>query len=171
MGDPLVVAKVVLATTPNTIPFGTPVVVIPTTGGGDSVVGVVDYVGTGSGQQSGTLTAAKFAGVAVREVKSMLTYPVNPDVPQTGSYAADQECEFLVRGTISVVINHGTPASQGAVYVRVALNGAIPAGVVGGFEAAADGGNTVALTNVVFKNGNMDANNVTEITLINRAAA
>jgi len=170
MGDPLVVAKPVLSTTPNTIPFGTPVVVIPTTGGGDTVVGVVDYVGTGTGQQSGTFTAAKFGGVAVREVKSMLAYPVNPDTPQTGSYAANQECDFLVRGTISVVINNGTPSSQGTVYVRTAVNASVPLGVVGGFEAANTTG-TVALTNAVFKNGNMDANNVTEITLIQRAAA
>jgi hypothetical protein len=170
-GDPLVVAKEVLATTPNNIPFGTPVVVIPTTGGGDTVVGVVDYVGTGTGQQSGTFTAAKFAGVAVREVKSMLTYPVNPDTPQTGSYAPTQECEFLVRGTISVQIYTGTPASQAAVYVRTVLNASVaPNGIVGGFEAGSLAGN-VALTNVVFKNGNVDANGVTEITVLERAAA
>lgn len=172
LGDPLVVSKPVLGTTPDNIAFGAPVVVIPTAGGGDTVVSVYDYVlSSGSGGQSGTFTAAKFAGVAIREVKSELVYPANPDTPQSGAYAPNEECEFAVRGTISVVINVGTPASQGIVYVRVTTNSSFPNGAVGGFEAAADGGHTVALTNCVFKNGNIDANNVTEITILERAAA
>jgi hypothetical protein len=101
----------------------------------------------------------------------MKAYPVNPDSPQNGGYAPGTLCEAAERGSIPVVINVGTPQSQGQVYMRVALNGAIPAGVIGGLEAAADGANTVALPGVVFRTGVLDANNVAEITLKSRSAA
>ena len=39
------------------------------------------------------------------------------------------------------------PTAGGSVYIRVALNGAIPNGVVGGLEAVADGANTVLYPN------------------------
>jgi hypothetical protein len=174
MGDPLVVTKPVLNGTPDNINFGSPVVVIPAAGGGDAVVSVYDYVlAVGSGGQGGVFTAAKFAGVAIREVKTVLTYPANPDIPQQGAYAPNQQCEFLVRGTVSALILNGTPASQGVVYVRKATNVAFPNGIIGGFEAAVSDSSTncVALSNVVFKNGNTDSNGVTEITLLERQAA
>ena len=173
MGDPLPVAKPVLATTPSSIKFGDPVVVIPNaSGGGDTVVNVYDYqLAAISGGQAGTLTAALFAGVAIREVKTMTTFPVTPGTGQSGAYAPGEMCEFLERGTISVKVNVGTPASQGTVYVRITLNGAIPAGVVGGFECASDNGKCIALSGVVFKDGHMDANGITEITLKGRQAA
>ncbi len=175
LGDPLVVSKPVLNGTPDNIQAGQPVVVIPITGGGDAVVNVYDYIlSSASGGQGGTFTAAKFAGVAIREVKTLLSYPVNPDVPQTMSYAPNQDCGILVRGTITVVINNGTPSSQGTVYVRKTANtGSFPNGVVGGFEAAVSdsSSNCVALTNVAFKDGAIDANNVAEITILERQAA
>lgn len=64
------------------------------------------------------------------------------------------------RGYVTVVCNNGAPALAGAVYVRVAT----PSGpkVVGGFEAAADGGNTILLTNATW-NGAADATGNAEI--------
>jgi hypothetical protein len=174
LGDPLPVSKPVLNGTPDNIQFGQPVVVIPLTGGGDAVVNVYDYIlATSSGGQGGTFTAAKFAGVAIREVKTLLSYPVNPDTPQAGSYAPNQDCGVLVRGTISVLVNNGTPSSQGTVYIRKTYNAAFPNGVVGGFEAQVSDSSTncVALTNAVFKDGAIDANNVAEITILERQAA
>ena len=174
LGDPLPVSKPVLNGTPDNIQFGQPVVVIPLTGGGDAVVNVYDYIlATSSGGQGGTFTAAKFAGVAIREVKTLLSYPVNPDIPQAGSYAPNQDCGVLVRGTISVLVNNGTPSSQGTVYIRKTYNAAFPNGVVGGFEAQVSDSSTncVALTNAVFKDGAIDANNVAEITILERQAA
>jgi hypothetical protein len=172
LGKRGITARQVLATTPNNIPFGMPVVIIPTAGGGDTVVSVVDYVGTGSGQQSGTFTAAKLAGVAIAEVTSNINYASYLSLaPSVGFYAPGLICEFLEEGSIAVQINNGTPASQGIVYVRIALNGAIPAGVIGDFEAVADGANTVALSGVIFRTGVLDANNMAEITLLNRVAA
>ena len=57
-----------------------------------------------------------------------------------GSYVPGMMVNGLTRGTINCLINNGTPAGANApVYVRTVLNGAIPSGVVGGFEAAPDG--------------------------------
>jgi hypothetical protein len=144
-----------------------PVVIVPDSTGG-TYQNVKDYIVGG-----GTFTAAKFAGVAVRNVKTQLVYSSLSTVQTTlvGQYAQGTIAEALERGSVTVKINNGTPASQGVVYVRVVANGSIPAGVVGGFEAVADSTNTVALTNVVFRTGVVDANGVAEITLVSRVAA
>ena len=115
----------------------------------------------------GNMTAALFAGVAVREVKQATAYAA----AATGNYAPGQPCDALQRGSIVVTCNVGAPSAGGAVYLRITTNGAIPAGVVGGFEAAADGGNTVALTNCQWSTGVKDANGVAEITILQRLAA
>ena len=168
LDDFVITARPVLSTAALNINFGAPGVIGPTAGGGDSYQSVADFIG-----QGGTFTAALFAGVCNREVKTNLSYTSlgNNGVPQIGSYAPNEECEACERSSILVHLNVGTPASQGTVYVRVAVNGAIPAGVVGGFEAAAAGANTVALTNVKFRTGIVDSNGMVEITLLNRVAA
>jgi hypothetical protein len=106
---------------------------------------------------SGTLTASTRLGIAVANTKTNGTFPLNGSndvLTPGGFFTPGQVCDALVQGTIDVFCNVGTPTGAGgAVYVRVALNGAFPAGVVGGFEAVADGSNTVLLTNVVWKTG------------------
>lgn len=170
LDDFIVAARPVLATAVLNINFGDPVVIIPTAGGGDSYQSVADFI-TNS---AGTFTAAKFAGVCNREVKTNLSFTSlgNNGVPQLGSYAPNEECEVCEQGSILIHLNvAGTPVSQGPVYVRTVLNGGIPAGLVGGFEGAADGSNTVLLTGVVFRTGFVDANGMAEVTLLNRVAA
>ena len=172
--DVVTVAKTVLNGTPDNVNFGDAVVVVPISGGGDAIVNVYDYIlATASGGQGGTLTAAKFAGVAVRHVKSLLSFPVNPDLAQGGSYAPNQKASVAVRGTLPVLIRNGSPSSQGTVYIRKATNASFPNGVIGGFEAQVSDSSTncVALTNVVFKDGNLDANGVAYVTLLERQAA
>lgn len=110
-----------------------------------------------------TLTAANFAGVAMRRVKSATVYPQQ----NNGYYAPQEACDIIERGAVSVQVNVGTPTPGGDVYVRVIANGAIPAGVVGGFEAAADSTNTIKLTNAKFGTGK-DANGVAELVIITR---
>lgn len=168
LGDRVIASRPVLSTTANPIAFGSGCVIIPTAGGGDTVQSIADFIAGG-----GTFTAAKFAGVAISEVLTnpSFTSMLTPYAPTTGSYVQGQMAELLERGSIAVTINVGTPVSQAPVYVRVALNASIPAGVVGGFEAAADGANTVQLTNVVFRTGLIDSNNIAEITLQSRVAA
>lgn len=111
-------------------------------------------------------TATQFAGVAVREVKQATDYMNQGDVV----YRPGEQADAILRGAVCVKINNGVPAAGGTVYIRIAENGAIPAGVVGGFEAVADGSNTVALTNAVFTTGQIDSNNVAEITILTRKA-
>ncbi len=108
-------------------------------------------------------TLALFAGVAVREVKQASVYAATG-----GVYAPGTSCDVLERGNISVVCNVGTPTSGGAVYIRTVANGAIPAGIVGGFEAAADGTNSILMTNCNWATGLKDANNLSELCIKNR---
>lgn len=121
----------------------------------------------------GTLTSSTPLGIAVTNTKTNATFPLNGSngtMTPGGYYTPGQVVDGLVQGTIDVYVNNGTPVGAGStVYVRVALNGAIPAGVVGGFEAVADGANTVALTNVVFKTGLfVSAQGVAQVTVLNR---
>ncbi|MBD5153780.1 MAG: hypothetical protein HDT15_01560 [Oscillibacter sp.] len=116
--------------------------------------GAVVPMGSGS-------TAVNFVGVASREVKSALNY-LDQDV---GSYAQGEAVPVFMRGAINVKCNVGTPKLGGAVYVRIAANESIPTGVVGGFEAAADGANTVELTNCQWA-GSADANGIVELRIL-----
>lgn len=173
LGKRTITARQVLSTTTNAIPFGAPVVIVASTqSAGGAYQSVADFINV----SSGTFTAAIFAGIAVREVKTNLTYSAASPLAMSvaGSYAVGTICEALEEGSITIALNVTTGiASQGPVFVRVALNGAIPAGIVGDFEAQADGGNTVSLATVgtVFRTGQVDANNTAEVTIRNRVAA
>lgn len=108
-------------------------------------------------------TADAFVGVAVREVKQSTDY-----FSEQVSYKPGQPCDVLERGSITVLCNAGNPTAGGAVYLRITANASIPNGVVGGFEAAADGANTIKLPGVKWKTGKIDTNKVAEITILSR---
>lgn len=116
--------------------------------------GAVVPMGAGS-------TAEDFVGVASREVKSALSY-LEQDI---GAYAKTEAVPVFMRGAINVKCNVGAPKLGGAVYVRIAANENIPTGAVGGFEAAADGANTVELTNCQWA-GPADANGIAELRIL-----
>lgn len=126
---------------------------------------------------SAALQYAYFAGIAVREVKTQLTYPITPGASLVGVYQPGQMTEVLVRGSITAKVNVGAPVANGPVYLRAKTNGAIPAGLLGDLEASPDGANNILLSNVpaiadaYFKTGVLDANNVSEITLLSRISA
>ena len=124
------------------IPFGTPLV------RGEN--GAVVPMGTGN-------TGNQFIGVAGREVKSPAEF-FNQNV---GQYAPEEPVSVFQRGCINVKCQKGTPAIDGTVYVRVAASGSY---VVGGFEAEADGANTVALSNAQW-NGQADNRGVAELRI------
>ncbi|UUZ80642.1 hypothetical protein LJK88_20445 [Paenibacillus sp. P26] len=113
-----------------------------------------------------TSTAAQFAGIAVREVKQHIVY--SGAGAASVAYQPGDPMDALHRGSITVVCNVGTPTAGGSVYIRIATNAAIPAGVIGGFEAAADGTNTVQIPNLKWKTGKMDANKIAEVTILTR---
>lgn len=106
-----------------------------------------------------TFTADAFAGVAIRRVKSATLYPNQND----GFYAPFDNADILLEGFVSAVCHAGTPVPGGAVTVRTAENAAIPAGVVGGFEATL-ANDCVTLTNAKWAS-TADANNVAEMLI------
>lgn len=110
-------------------------------------------------------TAAQIAGVAVREVVQANTFnpQSNPD------YMANDPCDVLVRGNCVVKCQRGTPTAGAAVYVRITANATYQDAVVGGFEAAADGANTIQVDNIEWTTGVIDDNNIAEITVKTRA--
>lgn len=114
-----------------------------------------------------SFTAEKFGGVALRVIKQAMSYMEQNET----AYHAKEAVNALNRGSVVVACNNGTPTAGGKVYVRVKANTSIVNGVVGGFEAEADGTNTVLLPNVQWTNGYIDANGVAEITILTRANA
>ena len=88
--------------------------------------------------------------------------------------AVARRCELFIAGTstfqtfLSEMIR---PAAGGKVYVRIKKNTSVVDGVIGGFEAEADGENSILLPNVQWTNGYVDANGVAEITILTRANA
>lgn len=110
-------------------------------------------------------TAAAVAGIAVREVVQANTFnpQSNPD------YVAKSPCDVLVRGNCTVKCQRGTPKAGVAVYVRITANDTYQDCVVGGFEAQADGSNTIQVTNIEWTTGDIDSNKITEVTVKTRA--
>lgn len=124
------------------IAFGTPLV------RGEN--GAVIPMGAGN-------TGNQFIGVAGREVKS----PMEFFSQNVGQYAPEEPVSVFQRGCINVKCQKGAPSIDGTVYVRVTASGSY---VVGGFEAEADGANTVALVNAQW-NGPADNNGVAELRI------
>jgi hypothetical protein len=96
----------------------------------------------------GTMTATTPMGIAVSNVHTNGVWPQNGGTNlSAGFFAPGQMCDALVQGTINVYVQNGTPTgAQGPVYLRVALNAAIPAAVVGGLEAVVDPNPVTGLT-------------------------
>lgn len=116
--------------------------------------GAVVLMGAGS-------TADQFVGVASREIKSSLNY-LDQNV---GSYAPGEAVGVFQRGCINVKCQNGTAKLGAPVYVRVTANVSIPTAEVGGFEAAADGANSVRLENCQWA-GSADVNGIAEIRIM-----
>ena len=116
----------------------------------------------------GTFTAPLFAGIALRIVKSSLSFQAaNGQFTQAGvlAYVPGDMADVINRGTGAVVVQNGTPTAGGPVYVRTAASGQL---AIGGFEANVAGAapeGTVKLTNAFFTTGIVDANGVTEVTI------
>jgi hypothetical protein len=150
---PYISNRAVKASTAD-IAFGDPVV-LDTTAPGTWV----KFAGSVPGPAN---AAADFAGVAVRTVKQATAYQAYPAV---AVYTAGEPCDVVMTGRVMVQCNYGTPAIDGTVYVRITANGANT--IISGFEATADGGNSLALTNAKWASG-PDANGVAELDIMSR---
>lgn len=166
---PLISPRKVRITDTLPVNFGDPVVLNAT----NDYSSVAQFV-----LLSGTLTATTPLGIAKDTVETNAYYPLGGGTNMAaGQYVAGMDANVLTRGTINVAINHGTPPGAGSpLFVRIVLNGAIPLGVVGGFEAVADSTNTVALTNIVFKTGVLSTDPVSgqvtaQVTILERTMA
>lgn len=110
-------------------------------------------------------TADVVAGIAVREVVQANQFDPqsNPD------YLPGQLCDVMVRGNCTVHCQRGTPVAGQPVYVRITANETYADAVVGGFEASADGANTIEVPNIEWTTGVVDANGMAEVTVKTRA--
>lgn len=132
-GERVIAARPFTPTTStNNLSFGDPAVWVADATGGH-YTSIADFVGTVANIAK---VAAQFAGMAVREVKTQLTYGQNvqPGVQQVGYYSTGQMAEVLERGSGTVVLSVGAPQNGDQVYSRVVLNGAVAAGVLGDWE-------------------------------------
>lgn len=134
----------------NTAPLGGTVAIVFGTPLVRGENGAVVPMGSGN-------TGNQFIGVAGREVKS----PAELYSQNVGQYAPGEPVSVFQRGCINVKCQKGTPTVDGAVYVRVTASEGHPAG---GFEAEADGANTVALPNAQW-NGPADNHGVAELRI------
>ncbi len=135
-GERAIVARVFSPTNPNSkLNFGDPAVVIPDTVGGHWN-SVADFVAAAAANVG--LVAQYFAGFAVREVKTMLTYPYGqgqqPGLQQVGYYGAGEMAEVAERANGTILLSVGAPQAEDQVYTRVVYNAAVPAGFVGDWE-------------------------------------
>lgn len=109
-------------------------------------------------------TEVRIAGIAVREV-----IQANVFNPQSNpNYVANMPCDVLVRGQCTVKCKRGTPKAGDPVYVRIKPNAAYQDSLVGDFEAVNDAGNVIAVSNIEWTTGILDANKVAEVTVKTR---
>ena len=169
-GDELIVNRPLLSTDSVPAPYGAAAILNP----GNSVGGYWSSVQAAvAAGVSNTNMLAYLAGIFTRNFKVDTTYPLfgQSGINQS-SYLQGQLADVLERGVITVqlAVYATAPTAGGQVFIRTVLNGAIPAGVVGGFETAADGSNTIAVptSQWAFKTGFVDPNGRTEIVIRQR---
>jgi hypothetical protein len=137
------------ASTSNNLNFGDPAVLIPNNSGG-YFNSVADFVAAATANIANV--ANYFAGMAVREVKTQLTYGAGttPGVQQVGYYSYNQIAEVLERGAGVVALSVGSSSVQAGsqVYTRVVLNSAVTAGTVGDWETNPAASDLFTLTGV-----------------------
>jgi hypothetical protein len=143
--EPSIAARLANASNKNNILFGDPVVLQPDSTGGtytqvaDWITNSAGYISTSGAPVAQVGTQLPFAGVAVREVKTYLGYPLPPGTSQIGYYAPGYMCEALERGSITVKVpNGGTAKANNPVYLNILYDSAVPGTPLGTFASAAD---------------------------------
>jgi len=106
-----------------------------------------------------------FVGIVARQIRQPALFRDQTHI----QFDEGDSVPVLSHGAVTVVCQNGTPTAGGPAYIRIALNAAFPNAVVGGFEAAADGANTLEAPNARWTTGYKDSNNVAELTLLTRA--
>lgn len=146
-GDCYIMNRPVKASTAD-IPFGAPVTV--------EADGTFQFFGA-------TGTFAKFAGIAVREVKQSTDY-----YSAAGVYKAKEPCDVIERGNVAVECKEGTPDPTKGVYVCTSAGTNVAIGDLVATATPAGGATTIQLTNCRWVNTSVDSNKVTELAIISR---
>lgn len=113
---------------------------------------------------AGKTVNGKFVPIAGGDAASVINgilirpYPIQTANANGTGISTSKIGDRMRRGYMTIQNNAGTPTVDGQVYVRVAA----PSGakVIGGFEAAADSTNTIAVPNCVFCDAGDAAGNV-----------
>lgn len=119
-------------------------------------------VGTGGVKlPTAAITAADFAGVAARQVQTMINYSAQNGA---GEYQPNAPVACFQRGRINVECKVGTPALNGNVYIAISTANS---NVVGDFTATVGTLNTdtILLSNCKW-GGAKDANNIVELVIL-----
>jgi hypothetical protein len=143
-GEPSILARLANASNTNNISFGDPVVLQQDATGG-TYTQVADWITNSSGlitpKRSPIAPVTHllpFGGIAVREVKTMLQYPLPPGTAQVGYYSPGQMCDVMTRGSITVKLGVKTGAlAGGPVYLRILVDAAVSS-ALGSLEAQPD---------------------------------
>ncbi len=133
-GERVIAARVFSpANAASNLNFGDPAVLVPSALGG-TYNSVADFIAAAAGNKA--LVAKYFAGFAVREVKTQLTYNagLQPGIQQVGYYSAGQMAEVAERANGTILLSVGTPLAEDQIYTRIVLNAAVPAGFIGDWE-------------------------------------
>lgn len=127
---------------------------------------VLEADGNGVKNATAALTAATFAGIAAREVKSAWNYA---DQNSGGAYLPKEPVSVFQRGSIAVLCANGSPALGGNVYVATEDN-AWAGAKIGQLSAAEVTSKTVKLPNCQW-GGTADSSKVVELVLLTRSHA
>lgn len=135
--DRVIVARPVNSAATNNLNFGEIAVEVSDSTGG-TWRSLKDFIAASVANVSNAV--AQFAGIAVRNVKTTLTFAgsVAPGTLLTGYYAAGEMAEVLERGSVPVIVTYGTPQANQPVYGRIVANASLTGTAVGDIEAAAD---------------------------------
>lgn len=124
------------------------------------------YRGVLAGDQSDSV-AINLDGIAVRPYPAQQTTGGMTSTFGTAVPPLGQPLDVCEDGYVIVKCNVGTPTKKGAVYIWCSAS--TGSHVQGGFESAADAGDTVLVKNAYF-NGPPDASGITEIRIWNQNA-
>jgi len=110
-------------------------------------------------------TLAKFAGIAVREVKQATDF-----YAAMGVYKAKEAMDVIERGNVAVTCVEGTPDPTKGVYVcTVSATNTLPGDLVSvAVPAGTSAGTTIQLTNCRWVGVDTDSNKVAELAIVSR---
>lgn len=77
-----------------------------------------------------SLTAANFAGIAIREVKQGIEYSTYGVVDEQGAYRPYDPCDVLLRGNTVIKLASGTPTAGAPVIYAIAENAVAASGTI-----------------------------------------